>query len=75
MVERGMQRRSWLVRGAKVMAHSRLRLSWMGHWEINRDLGLRAYVEMPARGSMTVLMPVKMRSCKNNDITANYEWD
>lgn len=65
-----MQRGSWLVRWAKVRVHARLRLSWMGHWEVNRDLGLGPYLEMPARGSMAMLMPVKLRSCKNNDTTS-----
>lgn len=61
------------MRGPEVMVNRRLRLSWMGHGEFYRDLSLWAYVEMPAGGSMSVLMPVKMRSCNNNDITPNYE--
>lgn len=71
VAEGRMERGGWLVRWGEVRVHPRLRLSWMGHWEVNRDLGLRAYVEMPARGSMAMLMPVKLRSCKNNDTTSN----
>lgn len=49
-----------LVGRGQVGGHAGLGLARVGEGEIRRYLGLGAQVEVPAGGSMAVLMPVEM---------------